>query len=214
MGLDLVVEGAARPGHEDEWRRLIEAYFAGGEIDDQTQARWNEISTPGYMTIGAPRVGHDQAADDWICSIRGAATDEEKAMTVREFSGYYAVALVTCDGVPRYSNAGFYDGVDATSFRGAFLNDCPAVLDNDTLDKAWHSKLPAEAVEFGEKLLAAAAVAEVGKGPKPHTSLLSRLGLSRRPEVRTLAEQLDIVRSAGRWYIFWGNRGHPIKAWF
>jgi hypothetical protein len=29
-----------------------------------------------------------------------------------------------------------------------------------------------------------------------------------------LAEQLDIVRAAGRWFIFWGERGHPIRAWF
>ena len=33
------------------------------------------------------------------------------------------------------------------------------------------------------------------------------------PEV-TLDEKIDILRSAGRWYVFWGKRGHPIVAWF
>jgi hypothetical protein len=32
MGLDLVVEGCAKPGHEDEWRRLLERSFADEEL--------------------------------------------------------------------------------------------------------------------------------------------------------------------------------------
>jgi hypothetical protein len=44
---------------------------------------------------------------------------------------------------------------------------------------------------------------------------LARLGLAKKePEHIPIAEQLDIVRAAGRWYIFWGERGHPIRAWF
>jgi hypothetical protein len=29
-----------------------------------------------------------------------------------------------------------------------------------------------------------------------------------------IADQLEIVRAAGRWYVFWGERGHAIRAWF
>jgi hypothetical protein len=45
-------------------------------------------------------------------------------------------------------------------------------------------------------------------------TLLSRLGLAKESEPVPIADQLDIVRAAGRWFIFWGERGHPIRAWF
>jgi hypothetical protein len=31
MGLDLVVEGSAKPGHEEEWRQLLKRSFADEE---------------------------------------------------------------------------------------------------------------------------------------------------------------------------------------
>jgi hypothetical protein len=33
-------------------------------------------------------------------------------------------------------------------------------------------------------------------------------------EAITIADQLDIVRAAGPWFVFWGERGHPIRAWY
>jgi hypothetical protein len=66
MGLDLVVEGCAKFGHEAEWRRLVERSFAGQELSEADVARFQEISIPGYQRIGAPRVGFDSVADAWI----------------------------------------------------------------------------------------------------------------------------------------------------
>jgi hypothetical protein len=63
MGLDLVVEGCAKPGHEPEWRRMLERSFADQEPSEMDNARYREISIPGYQRIGAPRVGFDGAAD-------------------------------------------------------------------------------------------------------------------------------------------------------
>lgn len=121
--------------------------------------------------------------------------------------------LVKCDGVPQYSNAGMYEGADETSFRGSFFNGCENVLDKDLLNDAWNHKLPDEAVGYGRALLAAADAAEAA-GAAPPRSSLSRLGLAKEPERIPIADQLDIVRAAGRWFIFWGERGHPIRAWF
>ena len=59
MGLDLVVEGCARPGHEAEWRRLLQRAFAEEELSESEIARFQEISIPVYQRIGAPRVGQD-----------------------------------------------------------------------------------------------------------------------------------------------------------
>jgi hypothetical protein len=206
MGLDLVVEGCAKPGHEPEWRLLLERSFAGEELSQAEVARFQEICIPGHQRIGAPRVGFDSAADAWIIEVQEAKTPEDVAAVLKEFHGYYAVRLVKCDGVPDYSNGTLCEEIDETSFRGAFLLDCPDVLGEDLLVEAWNSKLPEAAIWYGEALLAAAAIAEAADVPL--------VGLAKTAETVAVAEQLDIVRAAGRWFIFWGQRGHAIRAWF
>ncbi len=215
MGLDLVVEGCAKPGHESEWRLLLERSFAGQELSQAEVARFQEISIPGYQCIGAPRVGFDSAADAWIIEVREAKTPQDVAAVLKEFHGYYAVRLAKCDGVPNYSNGTLCEEIDETSFRGAFLMDCRDVLDEDLLNEAWGSKLPEAAIWYGEALLSAAAIAEAADvTPKPRPNILSLVELDETAETVALAEQLDIVRAAGRWFIFWGQRGHAIRAWF
>jgi len=215
MGLDLLVEGCAKPGFESEWRHLLERSFAGGEPSETDIARFQEISIPGHERIGAPRVGFDGTADAWIIERQNAKSPEEVAAVLKEFHGYYVLRLVKCDGVPDYSNSGLYNEVDETSFRGAFLNDCRDVLDEHLLDDAWNSKLPEAAVSYGQALLAAGDAARAaGLSPQPRRTFLSRIGLAKTVAPVATAEQLDIVRAAGRWFIFWGERGHAIRAWF
>jgi hypothetical protein len=215
MGLDLVVEGCAKPGYEREWRQLLERAFAEEELSEAEIARFQEISIPGYARIGAPRVGHDSAANKWILEARQPKTPEEAADILKEFEGYYVARLVECDGVPGFSNAGLYEGVDETSFRGSFLDQCQDILSTDLLSDAWNHKFPDDAVAYGNDLLAAADTAERdGRVAKPRSTFLSRLGLSKAPPAPlAITEQIEIVRQAGRWFIFWGERGHPIRAW-
>lgn len=213
MGLDLVVEGCAKAGHEGEWQRLLERSFAGSHLSNAEIARFNEISIPAYERLGAPRVGFDPAADDCIIEAKEARTPDEVANTLKGYHGYYVISLVQSDGVPDYSNGGFYDGVDETSFRGALLKDCGNVIDEKLRDAAWKSMLPKDAATYGRALLAAADTAETA--PRhPRLSFLSRLGILKPDEPLPLSDQLDIVRSAGRWFVFWGDRGHPIRADF
>jgi hypothetical protein len=215
VGLDLTVQGCAKPGFEPEWRRLLERSFAGEELSNDDTARFQEISIPGYQRLGAPRVGFDSAADAWIIEKRKAESPADRAAVLREFHGYYVLRLAQCDGVPQYSNRGLYDGVDETSFRGDFLKGCADVLGKDTLDDAWNSKMPEAAVSYGRALLAAADAAEAAElTPRSRTSFLSRIGLTRATAPIPIAEQLNIVRAAGRWLIFWGESGHPIHAYF
>ncbi|HEY0649158.1 hypothetical protein [Phenylobacterium sp.] len=216
MGLDLVAEACAKAGHEAEWRRLLEKSFGGDEQSDADVARFREISIPPYERIGAPRVGQDPAADAWIVEQNKATTPDDIAAVLKEFDGYHAIALVQCDGVPKYSNGGLYDGVDETSFRGAFLPMCSDVLSKELIEQAWDHKMPEAAVAYGRGLLAAAdAAIEPPPAPPRMPGLLARLGLGRQPTDPTpFAEQLDIARAAGRWFIFWGERGHAIRAWF
>jgi hypothetical protein len=212
MGLDLIVEGCAKPRHEKEWRHLLNRSFADEELSDAEVARFHEISIPGYEHIGAPRVGHHSAANQWILDARKAKTPEEIAAGLKEFNGYYVIPLVQCDGVPKFRSAGLYEGADETSFRGAFLNDCCYLLSKDLLSDAWNHKFPEQAADYGKALLAAAQAA-VG-APRRRRTLFPRLGLVKESEPLALAEQLEILRAAGRWFIFWGERGHAIRAWF
>jgi hypothetical protein len=214
MGLDLVVEGCAKPGREDEWRSLLKRSFADKGLSETEIARFQQISIPGYERIGAPRVGRDAAANEWILQARKPQTPDEAAAVLKEFDGYYVVRLVDCDGVPKYSNAGLYKGADDTSFRGAFLNDCQDVLSKSLLNDAWNHKLPEDAVTYGKALLAAADTLSLDVAPKNRRTLLSRLGFVKERQAVPIAEQVDIVRAAGRWFIFWGERGHAIRAWF
>ena len=215
MGLDLVVEGCAKPGHEPEWCHLLERSFAGQELSEVDIARFQEISIPGYRRIGAPRVGFDSAADAWIIEAQDAKTPEDVAAVLKEFHGYHVLRLVKCHGVPDYSNGGLYDGVDETSFRGAFLMDCRDLLGEDLLNEAWNNKLPEAAIWYGQALLVAADAAETaGVAPKAGRTVLSLVEPANTAEPVAIAEQVDIVRAAGRWFIFWGQRGHPIRAWF
>ena len=214
MGLDLTVEGCAKLGHEEEWRRLIEGSFDGDEPTEADVARFRQISTPPYQRLDAPRVGFDPAADAWILEMQGTATPEERQATLEKFHGYYALRLVKCDGIPEYTHAGLYEGVDETSFRGAFLSACTDVLSRAMIDDAWNHKMPDAAVEYGRALLASAEAA-IRPSTPTKGGFLARLGLGKsKASTEPFEEQLHIVRAAGRWFIFWGERGHPIRAWF
>lgn len=215
MGLDLVPEGKAKQGREAEWRAIMTALFAGRKIDAATRARFSQIIIHPYEVVGAPRVGSDKRADEWIVAKLGTKTDEEIAARLQELQGYYVLELANSPGVPRYSNGWAAGSVDLTSFRGQFLKDCvgdgvPARL----VERAWEHKWPEQAVAYGDELLRAAASA-----PKLRTiesrSLLRRLGFIRaRSSPAREVEVADVPKSAGEWHKFWGQRGHPIFAYY
>jgi hypothetical protein len=222
MGLDLLVESCAKPGHEVEWRQILERYFGENGLPGDAVERFAAISIPPHEQVGAPRVGYDAAADAWIINARNAATPDEVADVLKAFHGYYVLRLAECDGVPPYSHGGLYDGVDETSFRGKFLEECKAVLSGDVIEKAWSHKFPEEAIQYGQALLAAADRAEAGGPPSeaeptppPKRGFFARLRKEEpAPAALPFDEQLRIVRAAGRWFLFWGERGHAIRAWY
>lgn len=212
MGLDLCVEGRAIPGHETEWESLIHRFFAEEDISEAEHERFQSICQPAYESLGAPRVGTDTIADDWIAGQMADRMTREQA--IAEYHGYHAIALLESDGLPKFTHAGLYEGVDETSFRGKFLESCTLVLTKQMIDDAWNHRMPHEAVTYGQKLLAAATDARNGKTLTPRKrSILSRI-FGTSPDILPLDEQLDIVETAGRWFVFWGNQGHPILAYY
>ncbi len=229
MGLDLEVLGRAKPGHEEEWQRLMQKLYNGRELSDEEAERGSNISIPDYASIGAPRVGEDPAADAWMLERKpddSPLSDEE---FLREMKGYYVVSLLLgkCDGVPRYSHGDINPELEATSFRGKFISDCEGLLDDDLRTRCFTQTMrPEEAIDYGKALLASADNPWVEpppyQPPPPPRTLLDWL-LGRWPEppepeppatAEEIEEEREMLRAAGRWYIFWGERGHPIWAWW
>lgn len=56
MGLDLVVEGCAKAGHEKEWHDLLARSFADEKLTATEIAHFQDISVPGYERIGDLRL--------------------------------------------------------------------------------------------------------------------------------------------------------------
>lgn len=214
MGLDLMPMGKPKPGFESDFLLFLEKKRQGTELNEAEVERFQANTIPPYETLNAPRVGFDAAANDWIVeSRRTAGGNSLVAQIISENNGYFVLQLLkSCDGVPEFSNGGLYEGVDRTSFRGSFLDDCSDYLAREVIAEAWEPiKNPAAAVTFGSQLL------EFAYSPptivKPKSTFLNRM-FGQKIAPSSLQQQVEILKQAGKWYIFWGNRGHHIEAWF
>jgi hypothetical protein len=79
MGLDWNPIGKPKPGHEEEFDRLFDMLKEGappkpslisrmfsGTPKVDPEERWLDIQITPYETLGTPRVGRDEAAEDWL----------------------------------------------------------------------------------------------------------------------------------------------------
>ncbi|NSX54535.1 hypothetical protein [Parasulfitobacter algicola] len=236
MGLDINLLPKPTPGNEDEFAEIwtkIKIYdgklpnpdtvdmgffkrlFATRpQVDiDTLIERFQQISIPAYISIGAPVVGKDAAANEWVQqqfeagSIKDAKTLEDAMLAM---DGYYALeAMPDCDGFPIYTHAGLYDGVDRTSFRGKFLKTCKDVIGSALLEKAWDPMLAYDLATYGKDLRAAAdAYAETHQ-------VQHILGQKNADFDETSPEgKVHIVDQAARWAIFWSDRGHGTEPYY
>ena len=229
MGLDWLAGNKAKPGHETRFRELLEKIVKGEDLDSAATAEWEQVSVPSYTTLDAPRIGFDAAADAWflerlrenrpkpgmlrglLAKIRGfagAPTEERQALA--KAHGYYLLELAPpCDGLPIYSHGGISEHVELTSFRGAFLKDCEELLGEDLLNSAWEGKLPEDLVIYGEALLERA-----NAWAKAHDCEDVRDQRTPPDDEESPAAKAHIAFAAGRWCVYWGQRGHWLDVWF
>lgn len=221
MGLDMRPMGKPKPGYEGLYLRLF-AILQGKEkqsrgfldqlgsakplTQDELLQHWYAIQIPTYETIGAPQVGRDAAADTWIRELYTQAgqqmTEEE---FVKEYEGYYVIELAAEeDGVPVYKAM----EQDENVFRGEFLTDCIDLVGEELVQEAWETKLAPEALDYGQRLMAAASTIAKEHG-------LEYLKTQRLPpdvDEESLESKLHILFSAARWLIFYGRNGHGYEA--
>jgi hypothetical protein len=235
MGLDWLPGHKPKPGYEAElrkivqtllwdkvakadrvgvstgrWSRLLEAVVGRSSTRGQSalRQRYDEIGISAFETLNAPRVGFDPLADDWAKKIH-ATRNIAKPLEVwlSEMRGCYVVSLVPpCDGIPFYSNGAIATYVERFSFRGQFLKSCTAIIGKGLLESSYEIKFAPDLSKFGGDLLASAdTCAKANNRVIPMTP----------PEdPDSLDAQLHIVAAAGRWCLFWGERGHFLEPYF
>ena len=223
MGLDMRPMGKPKKGFEKRYREIFELIFQDkilkATIVDKLKGikkptkeellqEWfeNQIST--YETIKAPRVGYDKIADEWIKS-RYEQLEQKPSLEefLGEMNGYYVIELAEeQDGVPVYGAL----GQDENVFRGQFLRDCEDILGEDLVSEAWNTKLADDALDYGNRLMAAA-----DKLADEYN--LEYLKKQRHPpdyDEDSIESKLHIVYSLAKWLIFYGENGHGYEADF
>jgi hypothetical protein len=236
MGLDWIPGHRPRPGHEAEFRNLVGSLLwdklgradradvtrkprsflarlfarpaAPHGASEAARQRYEEIGISAFETLNAPRVGFDPAADEWARTTH-AARGITKPLDdwLREMRGYYVLDLVPpCDGIPLYSNGVLGSYVDRFSFRAQFLKDTTEIIGDHLLEACYEVKFAPDLAAFGRALLvradAYARVRDLGVPETPPTDHASPEG------------QLHVVICAGRWCVFWGERGHFLEPSF
>jgi hypothetical protein len=230
MGLDWNPLGKPKPGEEEAFYGYL---GATGSPD-----RWMQPSglkhgkslfrksvsseeyfaaqiTP-YETLGAPQVGIDANADDWILGQYEQAPNKPptKEEWLASFRGYYVLELlVENDGLPIYSNWPAGNQWEKWSFRAEFLNDCESALGDVLFNQAWLHHMHGPLAIYAEQLMACAKQYAISNNVE-HV-----LGLRDIPDMGD--EHLSrpehiahVISSAARWAKFWSDRGHGMEADF
>jgi len=221
MGLDMRPMGKPLEGYEEGFEEIYRALIQGetpqpgtrgasGKNGQQTReellAEWFSIQIPSYETIEAPMVGRDQEAMDWIMQKYSEMEPRPPLDDfLQTYNGYYVIELAKQqDGVPVYRSL----GQDENVFRGQFLVDCIDLVGADLVSEAWNSKLSSEALDYGNRLMAA-ALSIAGE----HS--LEYLQTQRDPpdlDEEAIESKLHILFSLARWLMFYGSNGHGYEA--
>lgn len=223
MGLDMRPLGKPNPGFEKRFKqimRIVEnkeqqelSFFdklKGKKLlsKEELIQEWFDNQITSYVTIKAPRVGYDETANKWI---KEKYQESDKEISEEEFltqyNGFYVIELSEeKDAVPVYISI----GQDENVFRGQFLKDCIDLLGEDLVAEAWNTKFADEALDYGNRLMAAGL--KIAK-----ENNLEYLKDQRNPpdtDPQTIESNLHIVFSLAKWLIFYGKNGHGYEADF
>jgi hypothetical protein len=220
VGLDWLPGNRPRAGYESEFEAMFPRLMSGASQADRD--RFKEITETAFDTLGAPTVGVDPAADDWARRVRLELEDEpeeepeSEAEFLRRLAGFRVLDLVPeCDGLPRYTNGSPGAYVEAYSFRGKFLHDCADELGEDLLERAYTSMIAADLLVYGRELLAIAADLADRHGLDPdHLTVPEFADAEMHTGPLTSPEfKVDVLTAAGRWCVFWAERGHFLDVY-
>lgn len=171
-------------------------------------AEMMRISLPSYETIGAPQVGRDKSADEWIKSIYLQSPQQcSEGDFFQQYIGYYVIDLAKeQEGVPVYQSA----AQDKNSFRAQFLLDCKDLIGEHLINQAFESKFALDTHKYGLKLMS------IADNIAKESNLQYLKEQTYPPEVpeNSLESLLHIIFSASKWLVFYAKNGHGFEADF
>jgi len=168
-------------------------------------ARIDAISEPHFTQLGAPVVGRDAEANEWLKKALANKEIEAKseADALERYGGFHVLELLPeNDGFPIYSAFNWDRNFDRACFYGTALQACSSVVGEELTTYLHGPLLASELAEWGQKLrLRADELAQKHQ-------LESVLG-QRDPMIdEDPAATVQIVDQAARWAAFWSSRGH------
>ncbi|MBE9551900.1 MAG: hypothetical protein IMF05_00410 [Proteobacteria bacterium] len=224
--MDWLPGSKPKPGHEEECEAIILALVEEShsekkgligrlfsrksekEVDREALTeRFHEISIPAYEALDAPRVGYAEAANEWAREKRTEHyPDVPEEEWLKHHHGYYVLDLAPpCDGLPRYTNApmGY---VEAYSFRAKFLEDCTDAIGDELFARGYGRMTAPELAAYGRELMACGEF-----WAAEHGIDIGAMNPEREDfDLESPEGKVDIILSAGRWCVFWGERGYIL----
>jgi len=198
-----------RPGHEHEFDELFSKLeMTTGDRRHRLLEWFAPVSEPAYSLLGAPRVGYDDAADEWLAArAQKQRRTEPLEVLRREMHGFYVLALLPpCDGFPVYSTYLTTEGLERYAFDAERLLAERAVL-GDELCRVAGFEMSAETLAaYAERLHEAAQRFAV------EHDLPGNVETIREPvfPAGTPAGRGHLLFAAAKWATFWSHRGHGL----
>ena len=213
MGLDWNPLSRPKPGHEQEFANIVEMNVHELPPKEQQRiiARLQDISEAPFETLGAPRVGFDPEAEEWLASqLKLSGRRESLASARKRMHGFYVLDLLPPNpGLPVYTSQG-YEGVDRYTFRGEFLKDVSGLLGEELFEAAYSLMTASELNVYGGRVLAVARAFAAKHG-------LERLEEQRDPpenDASSPEAHAHVLFSAARWCLWWSARGHGLEPYY
>lgn len=221
MGLDMVPIGKPKPGSEKRFRQIFNilngneqttlSFFdklRGRKLpnEEELQKEWFDIQIPSYETLGAPMVGRDAAANQWI---KEKYQQSDKRISEDEFikmyQGYYVITLAKHnEGIPAYGSM----SQDENAFRGQLLDGCSDLINESLINEAWVSKMADDALDYGKRLSVAITTVAKERGLEHLLTPDSECEY----EVDSVEDRICMIAALSRWLIFYGSHGHGYIA--
>jgi len=201
VGLDWEPLARPKPEHADEFATLLARLQTTG--DESVLDRMGAISIPVFETLGAPRVGYDDAVDAWL---RTKVSEDDFYEMYMKMHGYYVLDLLPpCDGFPVYrKQRTSWSTFDRYVFPGAVLelarHDLGALFDEARryLAADHHER-------YGEALLSCAR-----RFARKHRIMEVELVGTAEYGRGSVESRAHIMFAAARWCLYWSRRGHGL----